>query len=199
MNHKNKTKVKVKVQRIDETLNTLRNNDPLIETNDHNISVADPFSFEKKPLLKNSVEVAQSVTKGIEQVVDQNRSINNTIMDNIKKTAKHCASSASDNISDSMEVMNANTVLTERVFNNMNSAISKSIEINSNLSKDLLKCKDVTDVIQFQQKALEQNFSNIMNFCLDMGFAIQSCASKNVQVMMKSSDHYAKCFTGEMI
>jgi hypothetical protein len=54
------------------------------------------------------------------------------------------------------------------------------------LSKDLLKCNDAKDIINFQQKYFEVNIVNAFNFYNDMGHLLQKLVFKNIDMAAHS-------------
>ena len=63
----------------------------------------------------------------------------------------------------------------------------------------MLKCKDEKDCMSFQQKLFEFNFTNMMNFYLDMSFAMQALVSKNMQAASHYGEQNIKCMVGEVM
>lgn len=184
--NKNKQNVISKVQK----------NDPHIE------------SIEKKttkPVIaisKKALKVGNKLKKSIEKTIPFANSMKNLFNSNLgelNKTIENNSNPMPNSFFPTVEIANSGTALAERIFTSLSSTLSSTLEQNTTISHDLLKCKDAKDLFLFQQKFIETNFSNIMNFCLDVGFACQNYISKNMQISSQLMDNRVKCFSGEMI
>jgi hypothetical protein len=184
-------------EKIKKTVAKMKKNDPHLEINDQDMP--DPFAFAAKKVVNAIDEVKKTINKKMPQSKIVDKLLNKDMAKTVKKSLNNYMDSTSNGISNTSEVTKASTVFFERVINSLTTTVSAALEENTNLSQDLLKCKDVKDYMGFQQKMFEANFSNMVNFCLDISFAVQAYTSKNIQLSSQFNDKNIKSFTGEII
>ncbi|RYE06257.1 MAG: hypothetical protein EOP33_03460 [Rickettsiaceae bacterium] len=190
---------KLKERKINKITETLKANDPLVENNDS--SLTDPFSFAAKNAIENSREMikdAQNLGASILNEKKPGRSKNTA---KAKTSDKNSFSHSEEDhkSSDKSESSNPSHSLINKMFTSINSTMNKTLEQNSSLMQDAIKCKDAKDMLSLQQKMMETNFNNMMTLCLDMNFAIQAFVSKTMQASSDKTNKHMKCFTGEII
>ncbi|MGI4775811.1 MAG: hypothetical protein ACRYE9_02625 [Janthinobacterium lividum] len=194
---------KLKAKKISKVIDHLKNNDPLVETSDQDIP--DPFSFAAKTVanasnkvFKASEDIQKSVlnSKNVEKLKS---SVNKDTAKDNKKTSAHAHNGNTNESFNSSEATNASSLLVERIITSVSSTMNKTLEQNTSLTQDLIKCRDAKDMLGFQQKMLETNFNNLISFYLDVNFAVQAFISKNMQISSDNTEKHVKCFTGEII
>lgn len=193
------THKKTKHAKAKKTTAEIKKNDPHLEINDK--EMPDPFSFglnAVKQTVKAGKEFKKTVEKELPKDAGFKNFMNQDIASSVKKTMQNM-NSASKGIFNNAESTNAGNVFAERVINSITSTVSNAIEKNTALSQDMLKCKDAKDCMSFQQKLFEVNFTNMMNFYLDMSFAVQALVSKNMQAASHYGEKNIKCMVGEVM
>ena len=199
---------KTKHAKVKKVADKIKKNDPHLEINDSEVS--DPFSFGLNAA-KQTIKAGEKFKKAVEKSIPKpataafkklptfNKLAGGDVANGVKKTMDNYMNSASSSIFNGVEATNAGTVFAERIIHSITSTVSNALEKNTALSQDMLKCKDAKDCMSFQQKLFEVNFTNMMNFYLDVSFAMQALVSKNMQVASQYGDKNIKCMVGEVM
>lgn len=200
------TNKKSKPAKVKKAAEKIKKNDPHLEI--HDSEIADPFSFGLNAA-KQAVKAGEKFKKFVQKSLPNqsafkkpssfNKLVNSDVASGVKKTMDSYMHSASSNIFNGVEATNAGTEFAERIINSVTSTVSNALEKNTALSQDMLKYKDAKDCMSFQQKFFEVNFTNMMNFYLDVSFAMQALVSKNMQVASHYNDKNIKCMAGEVM
>lgn len=164
--------------------------------NRHDHGHGEPFSMARNvPKIEMEDTAPRQNNKKPAQFAAFDNFLRSGMIGDVKKTINSCVNSSSCTISNSADATNAATNLMENVLNKFSNSMSESVQQNMVLNQDLLKCKDLQDVLNFQRKMFEKNFSNMVNLCLDVGYSMQSFASKNLEISAECIDRNIKCFT----
>jgi hypothetical protein len=194
------TNKKAKHAKVKKTVEKIKKNDPHLEINDRDMP--DPFSFGLNAV-KQTIKAGDKFKKAVQKELPKKDAfkslMNQDVAKGVKKTMDKYMNSSSNGIFNNSEAANAGTVFAERIINSVTSTISNALEKNSALSEDMLKCKDAKDCMSFQQKMFEVNFTNMMNFYMDVSFAVQALVSKNMQVASQYGEKNIKCMVGEVM
>ncbi len=161
------------------------------KSKDDNYNHEEPFAFEQKKKTLNKDSIFDNNIKS--EIFDN--LLNPNIVNDLKKVMDNCVNSTARSISNAATITNTNTELVEEILSKLSSSVSNSVQENIAISQDLLACKDAKDVVNFQQKIFETNFSNIMNLYLGISSVMQNFASKTVNLSSDILDKNIKNFT----
>lgn len=142
----------------------------------------EPFAFAKK--IANNKIFKSNIT---------NNAMKSAAVEDIKTITNNYTSLTSCTITCGLDAANSTTTLTEEVLSKTSALISNSLGKNVAIGQDLLKCKDVKDAINLQQKLFETNFASIIDFFSDISYITQSFAAKNIESTLIYLDENIDC------
>lgn len=151
-----------------------------------NTDVANKDAFEAKP-------AGAANNKFIKFEVFDNF-LKSDMVDDVKTGMNNCVNATSCSISNAVDASNATSGMIEEVLSKLSKTVSEATQQNMKLGNEFLKCKDARDMISFQKKMFESNFNNLVNFYLDVTYAMQNFGLKHVDISANYLDKNIKCF-----
>lgn len=142
----------------------------------------EPFSFAQK---RNSDKDSSCNNPFNSEFFDN--LLNQNIIGDLKKIMDKLVNSTSSSISNAATLANTNAQLVEEILSKLSLSASNSVQENMSISQDLVVCRDAKDVLNFQKKIFETNFSNIINLYIGINSVMQNFASKNLDLLTKGS------------
>ncbi|MDR0329235.1 MAG: hypothetical protein LBH99_00940 [Rickettsia sp.] len=91
-----------------------------------------------------------------------------TLVSQLSKLSKEYTDIVNSAISKNLTVVNSSIRVTEDIFNQLLSSMSKGMQENVVLTKDLLKCKGLPDLALLQRKMFEIYYTNMMNSSIEV-------------------------------
>ncbi len=117
------------------------------------------------------------------------------LVGDIQKTIDYLSSSSAYLVNNCATATNATTNLAQQLLSAYSSSASKAVEQNVAMTQDLLKCKDIVDTINAQQKFLQANFDNALNLMLGVSDSAKQYAFKNIDSSVAYLDRNLEEFT----
>jgi hypothetical protein len=172
------TQAKKAISKVQDTQTS--HNNAITPELDNSYNHDEPFSFAQK---KNSDKISSCNnpfnSELFDNLLDQN------IIGDLKKVMNNCVNSTSCSIAATLT--NTNAQLVEEILSKLSLSASNSVQENMAISQDLVACRDAKDVLNFQKKIFETNFSNIINLYIGINSVMQNFASKNLDLLVKGS------------
>ncbi|WP_341752046.1 hypothetical protein [Candidatus Tisiphia endosymbiont of Piscicola geometra] len=107
--------------------------------------------------LKDNSDSSEMKSETIDNLVSQ-----------LSRLSKEYTDIVNSAISKNLAVVNSRIRVTEDIFNQLLSSMSKGMQENVVLTKDLLKCKGLPDLALLQQKMFEIYCTNMMNSSIEV-------------------------------
>lgn len=90
------------------------------------------------------------------------------LVSQLSRLSKEYTDIVNSAISKNLAVVNSRIRVTEDILNQLLSSMSKGMQENVVLTKDLLKCKGLLDLALLQRKMFEIYYTNMMNSSIEV-------------------------------
>lgn len=140
----------------------------------------EPFSFAQKSA-KHEQTAKDPQSKAIPNPLKPD------LINDLMKSFDNNFNFSSNIVGNNVGSTQAATKLIQEMLVDTSSYLSSSLKDNMNIGKDFVACKDVKDIINFQNNLFKANFSNMLDYTIKIGSLMQSFVVDQVNV---SSDWF---------
>ena len=103
------------------------------------------------------------------------------IAEDINKAVNNYIQVAHNTIHNVTESANTNVYFVEEILRTYSTAIDQAIQENIVIGKDMFQCRDVSDCLNFQCKAVNESFNNLTSLFLNISNVTQNFISKKIE------------------
>ena len=148
-------------------------------------------------LLPNRITVKQESNNKSDKVMDN--ILKSDMAEDINKAMNNSIQVMHNTIHHLTESANTNVYFAEEVLRTCSTAIDQAIQENIVIGKDMFQCRDVSDCLNFQSKAVNESLNNITSLFLNISNVMQNFISKKIENSSNCVDKNIKCCASQSL
>ncbi len=160
-------------------------------SHDHNCD-NEPFSFAQESS-KNKFNKQQKEQPNKAASNPFNADLVNDLMQSFNNNFNFSNNMMGNNVGSSQVA----TKLIQEMLVDTSAYLSSTLKDNMNIGKDFVACKDIKDIINFQNNLFKANFSNILDYTIKISNLMQNFVADQVNVSGNWLDRNTKIVTSQ--